>query len=352
MANDQVNNILSQYAALYGTRDFQLDRTQQPANVTAPATTEATPQTPGAVQDGFTTTAITPFGRPSERLGCCCPCPPNPNDSTHPEGTLRVGENGVITTPGGYTVEATKQFEWIITGPDGKTTRIWGDPHVDEGDGGKWDFKRDSIFVLGDGTRINVTTAPFGKDGKMTVTKELEIIAGNQRVLVNDIDKGKGKPGRVTNDGASRVNAFHDKDAFVMGKESDDWAFQGKEVLSSEDGGERFNLGAYLETGAEGADIEHFNDPFRKRMNALGKIFEGVNSLFSGLGGLFGQDRHGAYNPLLGPHGGCWNRNRPDDLHSIRMGLQHAFTSILRMFSMMSQMHDLRGNLPPTFRHY
>src|SRR3712207_7111164 len=44
-----------------------------------------------------------------------------------------------------------RSYEWKITGPDGKTTRVWGDPHVDEGDregNNDWEFKRNSTFVL------------------------------------------------------------------------------------------------------------------------------------------------------------------------------------------------------------
>ena len=68
--------------------------------------------------------------------------PPNVQDSGHPAGALRK-EGDTLITPGGYKVEQLNQFEWQITGPDGKNTRIWGDPHVAEGDGGKWDFKRE-----------------------------------------------------------------------------------------------------------------------------------------------------------------------------------------------------------------
>jgi hypothetical protein len=177
------------------------------------------------------------------------PSTPTPNEGTHPAGSLKADpSSGVITTPGGYKIEQLKQFDWKITGPDGKETKIWGDPHVAEGDGGTWDFKRDSTFVLGDGTRINVTCKPWGND--MTVTGGLEVISGNDRVLVTDIDKGKGKVGQVTQDGYQHVNSFGGKDVFVMGKESDDWSHQGKEVIGSHNGGESFKLGKDLAPGS------------------------------------------------------------------------------------------------------
>ena len=171
--------------------------------------------------------------------------PPVREDCCHPSGSLKVDqESGVITTPGGYKIEQIGQYEWKITGQDGKWTRVWGDPHVQEsdrsGESTAWDFKRDSTFVLPDGTRINVSTKPYNN---MTVTSQLEVINGNDRVLVTDIDKGKGKVGEVTHDGLQHASDPCGKDVFVMGKETDDWYFQGKEVIGSNDGGESFKLG-------------------------------------------------------------------------------------------------------------
>jgi hypothetical protein len=212
-----------------------------------------------------------------------CVSPPLWGDCTHPEGSLKT-DGSVITTPGGYKIEATGQFEWQITGPDGKTTRVWGDPHVAEGDGGKWDFKRNSTFVLGDGTRVNVTTAPYGSDA--TVTQGLEIISGNDRVTVSGIDKGKGVVGQVTRDGYAHANTFAGNDVFVMGRETDDWSFQGREVIGSSNNGESFKLGGELAAG--GGDLWAGNFDF----NQL--IHDFVNSLI-----------------------GDWNRAwRPNDLGS------------------------------------
>jgi hypothetical protein len=176
--------------------------------------------------------------------GCGTVSPPIREDSCHPRGTLKVDEQGVITTPGGYKVEQLGQYDWKITGPDGKWTRCWGDPHVQESDRAcdstAWDFKRDSTFVLPDGTRINVSTKPYNN---MTVTSQLEVINGRDRVLVTDIDKGKGKVGEVTHDGLDHLNNLCGRDEFVMGKETDDWYFHGREIIGSNNGGDSFKLG-------------------------------------------------------------------------------------------------------------
>lgn len=196
------------------------------------------------LQDFFNSLRQTP---PNSHRGCGCGevSPPTPEDRCHPRGNLKVDQDsGVITTPGGYKIEQVGQYEWKITGQDGKWTRFWGDPHIQEsdraGESSAWDFKRDSSFVLPDGTRINVTTKPYNN---MTVTSQIEVINGNDRVMVTDVDKGKGKVGQVTHDGREHADDFCGKDVFVMGKETDDWYFHGKEVLGSNNGGDSFKLG-------------------------------------------------------------------------------------------------------------
>lgn len=213
------------------------------------------------------------FAELTQKLGsgssaCLCAPVSQPSfiDSSHPQGSLQTSGN-TVTTAGGYKIEMLGQHEWKITGPDGKSTRIWGDPHVDENDGGKWDFKRNSTFVLGDGTRINVTTVPYGNDA--TVTGSLEIISGNDRVLVSDIDRGKGKIGTVTQDGYQRVNSFSG-DVFVQGRETDDWSFTGREIIGSNNLGESFKLGG---------DLNALTD----RIDRYGNGLNWARSLFDGL---------------------------------------------------------------------
>ncbi len=233
---------------------------------------------------------------------CRTVSPPVREDRCHPSGTLQVDQSGVITTPGGYKIEQLGQYEWKICGPDGKWTRIWGDPHVQESDRGgestAWDFKKNSTFVLPDGTRINVSTKPYND---MTVTSQLEVINGNDRVLVTDIDKGKGKVGEVTHDGLSHSSTPCGNDVIVMGCETDDWYFQGKEIIGSNNGGDSFKLGqsrtadmtqflSQLEnfglrlmdslyrnwpTG-RGSEADESRDQIRDRINAVNNLFHTI----------------------------------------------------------------------------
>ncbi|WP_434388439.1 DUF1521 domain-containing protein [Melittangium boletus] len=290
LGNTATQAPLDAQAALTKAQDMLKDLTAQVATLSKNVATTGTPAntaataTAGATNTAAPTTVDLMF--PSRSIksifddvlggarGPSTPSTPTPGDSSHPGGSLQTGKDGIITTPGGYQIQATSQFEWKITGPDGKSTRVWGDPHVDESDGGKWDFKRDSTFVLGDGTRINCSTTDYGNG--MTVTKGLEIISGNDRVQVTDIDKGKGKTGAVTQDGYAHANSFGNKDVFVMGKETDDWSFTGKEIVGSNNGGESFKLGNALAAGTGAAKPANGTDKANK-------------SFFDKLSGIFGQ---------------------------------------------------------------
>lgn len=160
--------------------------------------------------------------------------PPTPKDC----GGLKAdAQAGTVTTDGGYTIKATGKFSWEVTGPDGKCTKIDGDPHVH----GKsnFDFKKDATFVLGDGTRINVKTKDYGNGA--TVTDKLEIEKGGQVVNVDGIADGKGQVGQVRQGQAD----FATGETFVEGQESNTWSFNGKEILGS-NGADNFKLGGDL----------------------------------------------------------------------------------------------------------
>ena len=153
-------------------------------------------------------------------------------------------DNGYkITIPG-------ENEEWTITDANGDSTRIWGDPHVSEGDGnGKtnWDFQENSTFILGDGTKISVGTAGKGS-GKVTDT--LTITQGNQSIEVTGIAANDPKIGQPSLGGAQLDADTNDGHVFKMGDEADDWTYQqggGREI--GKDGWENI-------TGPVGA-IEH-----------------------------------------------------------------------------------------------
>lgn len=224
------------------------------------ATPERTTRQPAAPEGEEETTIAAPQEESSEECGCCCcdgssPSPSEEAPSESPSGGLEV-EGDVITTEGGYEIEMMGPTEWKVTGPDGSTTRIWGDPHVDEGDrnatsesNGGWDFKDNTTFVLGDGTEIHVTTVP--RDNGTTVTGQLNIVNGDHAVEVTGVDKGKGQIGEVTTNGAEVSHEYSGYQDVYQGEQADDWTYNGREIVGSTGKGEEFVLDDEMEPGTE-----------------------------------------------------------------------------------------------------
>jgi hypothetical protein len=145
------------------------------------------------------------------------------NPPGFPEGSTR--------TAGGYTIVPEGGTTWKIFGPDQKPTdkpitRVWGDPHVDQKDGTRWDFTKNSDFVLPDGTRINCKTS---SEKGYSVSTGLEITNGADRVSVSGLD-GKPTVSDIKHDGyewrAQHQAANPNRDTFRLGGDGDDWFLQ------------------------------------------------------------------------------------------------------------------------------
>ncbi len=166
------------------------------------------------------------FGNGGSSPTSNCPAPDS-SYSSAPQGQgLTKNSDGSVTTAGGYKIiPEGKDSAFKIMGPDGKElTRVWGDPHVKEGDGTKWDFTKDSNFVLPDGTRIGVdTTSQTGK----SVTQGLDIANGNDRIQMTGINSDKPQTGELTNDGMAGWQAANGtgRDTFSLRHDanSQDW---------------------------------------------------------------------------------------------------------------------------------
>ncbi len=146
------------------------------------------------------------------------PAPPaatvTPPPAQQPEPGLQVGgvegfPAGAVRTPGGYTIVTTgDDATWKIYGPgqklsDEPLTKVWGDPHVNEKDGTRWDFTKDSNFMLPDGTVIRAdTTSETGK----SFTQGLSIVSGNDRVEVTGVNSKNPKVGQPSKDGEAWMN--------------------------------------------------------------------------------------------------------------------------------------------------
>ncbi len=169
------------------------------------------------------------FQQPDFQAGYGCVPPPQPEFSGAPAGKgLTKNPTGFpagsVRTAGGYTVVPEgKSAAWSIYAPGQKhgekaNTRIWGDPHVDEKDGTRWDFTKSSDFTLPDGTRLALkTTAETGR----SVSKDLMITNGSDRVAINGLNTGCPKTGAVSNDGyewrAQHMGSNPNRDTFRLG---------------------------------------------------------------------------------------------------------------------------------------
>lgn len=159
--------------------------------------------------------------------GAGCLPPPSADLQSAPAGKgLETNPPGwpqnSVRTAGGYTiVPEGKDAAWKIYGPnqspqDKPLSRIWGDPHVDEADGQRWDFTKSSNFRLPDGTLIDVkTTSETGQ----SVTQGLNIVNGSDRVAIDGINQNRPQLSAVSRDGFQyRANLMsQDRDTFVLG---------------------------------------------------------------------------------------------------------------------------------------
>lgn len=131
-----------------------------------------------------------------------------------------------INLDNGYSIEIPgKGQSWTIRDANGNETRIWGDPHVSEGDvegDRNWDFQEDATFVLGDGTKIHVAVKDLGGvDG--VVTDSLTITKGNQSIEITGIAENDPQIGNPELRGAELDRATNDGHVFTMGDQADDW---------------------------------------------------------------------------------------------------------------------------------
>ena len=123
-------------------------------------------------------------------------------------------DRGVVTvrTSDGYVVRAEgREAAWTIAAPDGKTTRIFGDPHVLENDGDRWDFKQRGTFAFG-ANKVTVETVPIANG--TTVSSRITLYSNGERVTIGGIDKNKPTILALAGDGRQHDDALSDGDIY------------------------------------------------------------------------------------------------------------------------------------------
>jgi hypothetical protein len=142
--------------------------------------------------------------------------------------TARHEDSEIVVTPGNYTIEM-KDSEVIIADSTGDiVTRIWGDPHVDEGgNGDNWHFGEDSSFILPDGTKICLDTEANSHGWWYVVG--VDVVFGYTRYHY-----GVGGTNGMSSDGeewdAAHADASDDKSAGIFFLQSNgQWARMGED---------------------------------------------------------------------------------------------------------------------------
>ncbi len=140
-----------------------------------------------------------------------------------PRQTLQasVNEQGqaVVKTEDGFSVKFLgKEQALTITGPDGKTTRIWGDPHVSESDGDTWEFKKQTSFKFGN-NKITIQTSK--KPGySLTFTDTVTIYNGSDRFTISDIEVDKPRLIDWSLDAETHDDHLSDGEVYLLERDS------------------------------------------------------------------------------------------------------------------------------------
>jgi hypothetical protein len=163
---------------------------------------------------------------------------------------------------------------------------------------------------------------------------------------------------QITQDGYAHANDFGGNDVFVMGKETDDWSFQGKEIIGSNNGGDSFKLGNDLAAGNTPNNNTNGND-FVKML--LGNF---VNDLMSNWnqnlrpnnfgtnpynGGLFNtKDNPNNKGATTNNTNGLWSGSRDGiryDRPRHQREMRQAFRLFGEMFNVMARLAKLSDQM-------
>jgi hypothetical protein len=212
------------------------------------------------------------FNGPPKHEGPSGPKDPKKCDSDQWDAKTS-GTSGTIKISDRYEIKLDEtNSKWVLTDKcEGKTTTIWGDPHLDTQANGNLEFKETMSFVLEDGTKITVKTTPFKNNPNATLSSELYITNGDKSIVVkglaNDKDvldganaasKGDGKLSVVVSEtNGKAVDKMIDDGALTVYQVGDLWVngATGKQLTQSQiDSAEAGYDDANNDTAYKGSD--------------------------------------------------------------------------------------------------
>ena len=171
----------------------------------------------------------------------CHPKPPGCGDDHGKKDDLlsfaNNGKTGTVKVGDRYELSFDQSCQSVTLKDlcDKSETRVWGDPHVSESNGDKWEFKKDLTFKLEDGTRVTFHTV--GADGKPVTgnTKgpsfvdKVDIVKGHEAASVENI-AGQFHHGEGLKMKELDKAPKPDKDTPVIVEKGSDYFLKGKEV--------------------------------------------------------------------------------------------------------------------------
>jgi hypothetical protein len=141
---------------------------------------------------------------------------------------VQYPDSNLVQTPLGYTVEmkGTEILIWDLQGK--RITRIWGDPHVNEKEGGdNWHFGGNSTFILPDGTKVQADTEPMW--GGLWVVVGVDVVLGESRFHSGSGDQeGMHSDGKDWDKKHSDSDNREDAGIFAL-TPSGEWAMMGRD---------------------------------------------------------------------------------------------------------------------------
>lgn len=210
-----VSALVSLVSNLVGKQTTAAAKTDVPAS--AAATSDATTKTSATSTASGSSSGATTAASASSTTSAATTQATSSSTPGVKQSNFDVTRNdqGAITvrTADGYLVRAEgKDHSWSITGPDGMMTRIWGDPHVSESDGGAWDFKNRGTFFFGK-NKVTVEVVPFGNG--QTISSAITLYSGDERVTIKGLDANKPIITAVSHDGKQHDDSLADGDAYA-----------------------------------------------------------------------------------------------------------------------------------------
>ena len=201
-----VTTLVSLVSSLLGKSSSDTANTPQNADPASSAVDAATAQSD--IKPSSASTTSSPANNTSSASGTSS----SSTTASSPRSYFDVikSDRGMVTvrTLDGFVVRAEgKDQAWSISGPDGRTTRIWGDPHVTESDGDTWDFKDRGTFAFGK-NKATLEVVPAGNG--QTLSSRLTIYAGDERVTIGGIDTNAPVITAVSHDGKQHDDSLAD----------------------------------------------------------------------------------------------------------------------------------------------